>query len=147
MHSALEYNFGVLLGFPEVEGRRLLKLVGIKDNFHRVLNYIGKIADGDVVTAPLTPMKGVKKNVERGKMFYCLYCSKGYLNQVLHHCFSIHHDQPLVQEIMKLEARSEKRKALIKVYNIYLKYFCYMIYIILSTITIECCRMSSLYIS
>ena len=120
MHSALEYNFNVLVGFPVIEGVRRLKLIGLKDQFTKVLNYVGKIADGDVVSAPLTPMKGVRKHVERKKVFYCFFCSNPYYNQIFPHCVSCHFEEDLVKDIMKMPNKTPAKKLAIRVMQLYI---------------------------
>ena len=116
MHVSIEENFRVLLAFPlENDGRRVLKLVGKRDNFRPVLDFCGRIADNEILTAPTTPMKVERHNVARKKLFFCPYCSTAYANRVVEHCQKLHPTEDLVMKISALPTTSTERKELIRV--------------------------------
>lgn len=122
MHAAIERNFLVSIGFPVgPNGERVLHFVGNRAGFKAVLDYCGKIAEGIVKEAPLTPIKAQRRNVERGKTFYCLYCSKPYLNRVFEHCELVHPTETLVMEIMALPNGSAERREKLRVSNLFCK--------------------------
>ena len=116
MHAALEDNFKVRIGLPMAEnGFRVLQLVGKGLDFKPVLDYIGKIADGVVVAAPTTPLKVERHHVKRDKLFFCLYCGRGYLNRVVEHVLTCHPLEDLAKQIAATDKKSNERKNLIRV--------------------------------
>jgi len=115
MHYVIEESFHVRIGYPFVEGRRKLRIIGPKERVKPTLDFIGSIADGEVTRPPTSPMKPRQHNVPRNKVFYCWYCRKGLKTKVIDHCMAVHADEALVQKIMGLPAKDPERKFHIQV--------------------------------
>ena len=124
-HASIEAQFDVRVGFPVVEGSRVVQLIGTSGIIPKALVQMGRILDGEV-TPVLSPKKK-KSSVDRDKMFYCPYCDKGLKFRVFEHCCSQHDKETLVMEILRAEKKSSYWKKLMAVsfseFHIYISNF------------------------
>ena len=124
-HASLEAQFDVRVGFPVVDGNRVVKLIGTAGILSKVLVQLGRILEGQV-TPVLSPKKK-KSSVDRDKKFYCLYCEKGLKFRISEHCFTQHPNETLVMETLRAPVKSAMRKKLMAVsfseFHIYISNF------------------------
>ena len=116
-HAAIEANFHVRVGFPKENGKYAIRLVGRPINIVKTMDYIGKLADGNVVVQENRPV--VERNpdyaYDREKLFYCYFCNKGIKFNIFPHCESQHNEEPLVAEIMAMPVKSKERNRAVMV--------------------------------
>ena len=115
MHAMIEANYHVRIGFPKVDDRYQLRMVGRPMNILKTIDFIGKLADGNYVQPIDTKIQTAPDyQYTREKLFCCFYCGKMYKFNIISHCQAMHAKEPEVAKIIALKKKDNEPADVVK---------------------------------